>query len=133
MVRKLFLFVYPTPLAGLRESSSTPLVVPVSCEIRSSFLFLFLLDNLVLAIEHCDFKSFQLNMYIFIYCPFFFFFLPGMGIPVGKVSLFVGGGGFHPEHSLPLAVDVGTNNEELLNDKFYMVRMRKIALPPLPA
>jgi len=45
----------------------------------------------------------------------------GMGIPLGKISLFVAAGGFHPEHSLPLCLDVGTNNEELLKDKFYMV------------
>jgi Malic enzyme, N-terminal domain len=45
----------------------------------------------------------------------------GMGIPLGKISLFVGAGGFHPEHSLPLCLDAGTNNDELLKDKFYMV------------
>lgn len=49
----------------------------------------------------------------------------GMGIPLGKISLFVGAGGFHPEHSLPLMLDVGTNNEELLADKFYMGERRR--------
>ena len=45
-----------------------------------------------------------------------------MGIPVGKIQLYVGVGGFHPEHSLPAQLDVGTCNEELLKDKFYLVR-----------
>ncbi|CAK0786805.1 hypothetical protein CVIRNUC_010019 [Coccomyxa viridis] len=44
----------------------------------------------------------------------------GMGIPVGKIQLYVGVGGFHPEHSLPAQLDVGTNNEELQKDKFYL-------------
>ena len=42
----------------------------------------------------------------------------GMGIPLGKISLFVAAGGFHPEHSLPLMLDVGTNNEELRNREY---------------
>ena len=47
----------------------------------------------------------------------------GMGIPVGKIQLYVGVGGFHPEHSLPAQLDVGTNNEELQKDKFYLVSL----------
>ena len=47
----------------------------------------------------------------------------GMGIPVGKIQLYVGVGGFHPEHSLPAQLDVGTNNEELRKDKFYLVSL----------
>ena len=46
-----------------------------------------------------------------------------MGIPVGKIQLYVGVGGFHPEHSLPAQLDVGTNNEELQKDKFYLVSL----------
>lgn len=35
---------------------------------------------------------------------------------------YVAGGGFHPEHSLPVVLDVGCNRQELLEDKFYLVR-----------
>lgn len=34
----------------------------------------------------------------------------------------VGGGGFHPEHSLPVVLDVGCNRKEMVQDAFYMVR-----------
>lgn len=46
----------------------------------------------------------------------------GIGISIGKVALYVAGGGFHPEHSLPVVLDVGCNNEELRKDKFYLVK-----------
>ncbi|GAB4813553.1 hypothetical protein N2152v2_000599 [Parachlorella kessleri] len=44
----------------------------------------------------------------------------GIGISIGKVALYVAGGGFHPEHSLPVVLDVGCGRQELLDDKFYL-------------
>jgi malate dehydrogenase (oxaloacetate-decarboxylating) len=49
----------------------------------------------------------------------------GLAISIGKLALYTAGGGLSPFHTMPVCLDVGTNNEKLLNDPNYLGVHRK--------
>lgn len=52
----------------------------------------------------------------------------GLAIPIGKLALYTVGGGVSPFHTMPVALDVGTERTDLINDPYYLgVRQRRMS------